>query len=82
MRITRLAAALLAVSVMCLPTPLFAALFARLHPIEPCWAQLKQRLRALKARIVTALEMAIDPVVAAATTDHFAAYFRHCGYGL
>jgi len=52
------------------------------NPIEQCWAQLKQRLRALKARTLAALENAISQALAAATTDHFAAYFHHCGYGL
>ncbi len=52
------------------------------NPIEQCWAQLKQHLRALKARTVTALEMAIEQALTTATADHFAAYFHHCGYGL
>jgi len=50
------------------------------NPIEKCWAQLKQYLRALKARTVPVLELALDTALATLTVDQIAAYFRHCGY--
>jgi len=49
-------------------------------PIEKCWAQLKQYLRAAKARTIPLLEQALDAASAALTSDQAAAYFRHCGY--
>lgn len=52
------------------------------NPIEKCWAQLKQYLRAAKARSVLALEQAIGPALATLTSHQTQAYFRHCGYGL
>jgi len=52
------------------------------NPIEPCWAQLKQHLRALKARSVSALQHALHDALHALTPQHAANYFRHCGYGL
>lgn len=50
------------------------------NPIEKCWAQVKQYLRAAKARTVTALEGAVDVALASLTPYQSAAYFRHCGY--
>ena len=51
-------------------------------PIEKCWAQLKQNLRTLKARSVTALEAAITVAQKALTPTQAAACFRHCGYSV
>ncbi len=46
---------------------------SNLNPIEQCWAQLKQQLRAAKARsVATALQAQLP--------SHAAACFRHCGY--
>lgn len=50
------------------------------NPIEQCWAQLKQLLRAVKARTVAALEQAIAEVQRALTPTHATACFAHCGY--
>jgi transposase len=52
------------------------------NPIEKCWAQLKQYLRAAKARSVAALEPAITSALSHLTADQAIAYFRHCGYAL
>jgi transposase len=52
------------------------------NPIEKCWAQLKQYLRAAKARSVSALEPAIASALSHLTADQAIAYFRHCGYAL
>jgi len=52
------------------------------NPIEQCWAQLKQRLRALKARSVDTLQHALHDALSALTAQHAANCFRHCGYGL
>jgi len=51
-----------------------------LNPIELCWAQLKQHLRALKARSVITLEVAIDTAMKSLIPSHALGYFRHCGY--
>lgn len=50
------------------------------NPIELCWAQLKQYLRALKPRTVAALEAALSSALNMLLSSHTAAYFRHCGY--
>jgi transposase len=52
------------------------------NPIEKCWAQLKQYLRAAKARSVSALEPAITSALSHLTADQAIGYFRHCGYAL
>jgi transposase len=52
------------------------------NPIEKCWAQVKQKLRALKARSVTTLQQALDEALATLTPENAANYFRHCGYPL
>ncbi len=52
------------------------------NPIEPCWAQIKQYLRALKARTVAALESAVRPAIQQVTSKHIAAYYTDCGYYL
>ena len=50
------------------------------NPIERCWAQLKQHLRAHKARTVTALEAALTSALHLLLPSQIAAYFRGCGY--
>ena len=50
------------------------------NPIEKCWAQMKQHLRTAMARTITALDSALDKVLAMLTTHQAAAYFHHCGY--
>jgi len=52
------------------------------NPIENCWAQVKQHLRAAKARSVSALEQAITSALDALTADQAKACFQHCGYAL
>jgi transposase len=52
------------------------------NPIEKCWAQVKQRLRTLKARSVVALQNVLPEALATLQSSRTANYFRHCGYGL
>ena len=52
------------------------------NPIEKCWAQVKQHLRAAKARSLSALEQAVTTALTALTTDQAKAYFKLCGYDL
>lgn len=52
------------------------------NPIEKCWSQVKQRLRALKARSLLTLEQGLTEALAVVTPQNIQAYFRHCGYGL
>jgi transposase len=52
------------------------------NPIEKCWAQVKQKLRALKARSLTTLQQALDEALATLTPENVTNYFRHCGYPL
>ncbi|HEY6252784.1 MAG TPA: IS630 family transposase [Candidatus Angelobacter sp.] len=52
------------------------------NPIEKCWAQVKQHLRAAKARSLFTLEHAVTTALGALTSDQARAYFRHCGYNL
>jgi transposase len=52
------------------------------NPIEKCWSQVKQRLRASKARSLSALEQALAEALAAVTPQNIQACFRHCGYAL
>jgi transposase len=52
------------------------------NPIEKCWAQVKQHLRAAKARSLYALEQAVTTALGTLTADQAQAYFRHCGYDL
>jgi transposase len=49
------------------------------NPIERCWAQLKQHLRAHKARTVTALEAALTSALHLLLPSQIAAYFGGCG---
>jgi transposase len=50
------------------------------NPIEPCWAKIKEGLRAAKTRAVDLLEKAVATVIAAVTPHNATAWFRHCGY--
>jgi transposase len=52
------------------------------NPIEKCWAQVKQHLRAVKARSLLALEQALPRALAALTPSQARSYFELCGYGL
>ena len=52
------------------------------NPIEKCWAQMKQKLRALKARSVDTLQQALAEALATLTPQNAANYFRHSGYPL
>lgn len=52
------------------------------NPIEKCWAQLKQFLRAAKARSLYNLEQAVTKALGELTTHQAKACFRHCGYDL
>jgi transposase len=47
-----------------------------LNPIEKCWAQVKQRLRTLKARSLPALCLALDDALAILTPQNIKAYFQ------
>lgn len=53
-----------------------------LNPIEPCWSKTKQKLRALKARAVQALETATTTALATVLPADARGWFRHCGYGI
>ena len=53
-----------------------------LNPIEKCWAQVKQKLRQLKTRSVTALQEAIPEALSTVSSQNAINYFRHCGYAL
>ena len=52
------------------------------NPIEKCWAQIKQRLRTLKARSLSALHLALDDALTTVTPQNTHDYFRHSGYDL
>jgi transposase len=52
------------------------------NPIEACWSMVKQKLRALRARSLEALDQAIPEALRLITAEHTAAFFRHCGYAL
>lgn len=52
------------------------------NPIEHCWAKLKQLLRRVKARSLTALDLAVSQALTAITSQNIQACFRHCGYAL
>lgn len=51
------------------------------NPIEKCWSQVKQLLRAAKARSLDTLQQAVAQALPAVTPQNVHAYFRHCGYG-
>ncbi len=50
-----------------------------LNPIERCWAQVKQRLRTLKARSLPALEHALDDALGTLSPLNTSNYFQHSG---
>jgi transposase len=50
------------------------------NPIERCWAQLKQHLRAIRARTVSALELAVANALSSVLPIHLEAYFKAAGY--
>ena len=52
------------------------------NPIEQCWAKVKQKLRALKARTLDSLQQALSEAVASITPDNASAWFSHSGYAL
>jgi transposase len=52
------------------------------NPIEQCWAQIKQHLRATQARTLPALEQGLTDALATVAPHNVQACFRHCGYGL
>lgn len=52
------------------------------NPIEKCWAKLKQKLRALKARSLDLLQPAIAQAISTISKENAAAWFHHCGYPL
>jgi len=52
------------------------------NPIEKCWSQFKQLLRAAKARSLDTLERSVANALAAITPQNVQACYRHCGYGL
>lgn len=51
-----------------------------LNPIEPCWSKIKQKVRALKARVVEALEKATTEAVQAVSSNDAEGWFGYCGY--
>jgi transposase len=52
------------------------------NPIEKCWPQMKQKMRALKAHSVPAPQHALGEAFSALTPANATGFFRHCGYGL
>lgn len=52
------------------------------NPIEKCWAQVKQHLRAAKARSLSLLEQSLSEALSIVTPHNIQAYFRHSGYAL
>lgn len=52
------------------------------NPIEKCWAQVKQRLHAAKARSLFFLQQSLSEALSVVTPQNIQAYFRHCGYTL
>ena len=51
-----------------------------LNPIEPCWSKVKQKMRALKARVVKALEEATTEALQAVSSKDAEGWFGYCGY--
>jgi len=52
------------------------------NPIEPCWFVVKQCLRKLKARSLSATDEAIPIAIARVSKQTIANCFRNCGYEL
>src|SRR5512143_1630249 len=53
-----------------------------LSPIEPMWAKIKALLRALAARTLDALEVALANALNTITPQDARGWFKHCGYAL
>ena len=53
-----------------------------LSPIEPMWAKIKALLRALAARTLDALEVALANALNTITLQDVRGWFKHCGYAL
>lgn len=53
-----------------------------LSPIEPCWAKVKEALRAAAARTRPALDRALGQAAGRVTARDARGWFRHCGYAL
>jgi transposase len=53
-----------------------------LSPIEPCWAKVKEWLRAKAARSVAALDEALGPALDAVSARDARGFFRRCGYAV
>lgn len=53
-----------------------------LNPIEPCWSKIKQKMRALKARVVEALNKATTEAIATVLPKDAQGWFEHAGYGI
>lgn len=51
-----------------------------LNPIEPSWAKIKGKLRAVAARTADALHTALGPALEAVTAKDAQGYFRNSGY--
>lgn len=51
-----------------------------LNPIEPSWAKIKGKLRAVAARTADALHTALGPALEAVTATDAQGYFRNSGY--
>jgi transposase len=51
-----------------------------MNPIEPAWAKLKDKLRAVAPRTIEALDAALPDALRSITPDDTRAWFRHCGY--
>ena len=51
-----------------------------LNPIEPSWAKIKGKLRAVATRTADALHQALGPALDAITAKDAQGYFRNSGY--
>jgi transposase len=51
-----------------------------MNPIEPAWAKLKPKLRAVAPRTIEALDAALPDALRSITPDNARAWFRYCGY--
>ncbi len=49
-------------------------------PIEPCWGKIKAKLRAMAARTVEALDLALVTALDSVTARDAEGWFTHCGY--
>ena len=78
-KIAAIAEAIAAVGVRVLYLPPYSPDF---NPIEACWFVVKQCLRKLKVRSLSALDEAIPIALAHVSKQTIANGFRHCGYAL